>query len=117
MSEPRQPYRPFTLAECQTATAFLADYMDRVRAAFKDQEEAQRKAKHLCRACYYLRGHQGGTMTTAVYCGGCGEVMRFGSTATDRLCKACAEWFGVCCRCGADPHEQHRRVLERKRKR
>jgi len=114
MGEPRQPHRPFTLAECQTATAYLAYYINRVRAAFKDDDEDRRKAKCLCRACYYVRNRQGGTVTTAVYCGGCGEVMHFNSTATDRLCEACAERFGVCCRCGADMYEQHRRVLERK---
>lgn len=61
---------------------------------------------------YYANSRIGGAAMTMSHCGICGVGMMFGSTATDKLCRGCAEQHGLCIRCGADLEGKERRKVK-----
>lgn len=67
-----------------------------------DPNIEERKAKHLCRVCFYMRSNSwAGQAFTDKNCEGCNVKMTFATTNTDSFCNTCAEKYGVCKHCGA----------------
>lgn len=82
-------------------------------AFLTDHDKKNRKAKLECKACYYMRtGRIGGAAMTQQACGICGDVVMYGSTNTDAMCRKCAEKYQLCVCCGADQELRPRRVVK-----
>lgn len=103
----QRPAKKIDSVAVQRATTFARGWKaDTLRVAERlkeDSDAEQRKAEQLCQTCYYLRksGIAGQAITTQP-CGICEENQTYSSTATDVLCKPCAEKHQLCKRCGAD---------------
>lgn len=115
-----KPKRPFDVSDVASATHFnrrsLGEWIARAERAFADTDRAKRLERHECRWCFYARsGGVAGAALTSKPCDACGDIQHYESTATDRLCRACAERLGLCVRCIADVDLVDRRKLERKR--
>ena len=107
-------YRKFTLDECTGITSIRKEILDDMQKAISDVDRQHRLDKALCKLCFYLHyGRIGGSSSTEVLCGECKTLMKFGSTAVDRLCLSCAKKFFTCKRCGADLDYKFRKKLER----
>jgi len=105
-----------------SATVQMQTYMNtkRMESTIKhadwyqnDPDNDDRLEKQQCRACFYTTGKLGGAAMTERPCGECRTDMLFGSTATDALCKRCAEKLELCKECGGDIHDRPKRRIER----
>lgn len=82
---------------------YVEDALEAAKNLASDTQKKERVEKGLCLSCFYLfKQRMGGAAITNRQCAGCETVMRFSSTATDLLCKPCANANALCCRCGAD---------------
>jgi hypothetical protein len=70
----------FTLAHLHNATAQANQAMDRARDAFLDRNRKTRVSRHLCPACFYLRGTQHTNVSPTKDCELCGREMQFGTS-------------------------------------
>lgn len=67
-----------------------------------DPNKSARKAKHLCKFCFYVETSRiGGCAITNTVCATCDTEMSFGNTCTDVFCEKCAEELKMCKHCGA----------------
>lgn len=68
-----------------------------------DVYKSARKAKALCKYCYYYNTSRiGGCMITSKPCcaEGCDQTLTFGNTCTDVFCTECATKLKLCKHCG-----------------
>lgn len=92
----------------------LDEWIANAERAWLDSDRDERRAGCLCRWCFYAVGSRiGGAAMTTRKCDSCGEDQMFASTATDPLCRICAERLGLCKRCGGDVEMANRTKLER----
>lgn len=78
----------------------VKNYLKTADALRQDPEQEKREAEGLCKPCHYTQGMRlGGAAFTTSDCHHCGKEMRFGSTATDRLCLDCANQLHLCKQC------------------
>lgn len=78
--------------------------------AYLTDNEREKRGKIICRYCFYIRGSRvGGTAMTTWYCGVCQKESLAGSTATPKVCSACAHEWELCHVCGGDIHMRKRR--------
>ena len=67
-----------------------------------DTEREQRLEEGLCPQCYYIHKTRiGGCAMTTQPCGICDKEVLYSSTATDKVCTACAKEHEICKRCAA----------------
>lgn len=89
----------------QSATARAGAYVNRILAGAKalelDERKVERIAKHECKSCFY-GGRMGGAAMTEQPCMSCTQPQLYSSTATDVLCRPCAEYASLCKHCGGD---------------
>ena len=78
-----------------------------------DPDKKMRLAEGFCISCFYSGPRIGGAAMTERPCGVCGTKMMFGSTATDKVCQACAVKQELCRECGADLRLRPRRKFEK----
>jgi hypothetical protein len=75
------------------------------------EQQTERLLKALCPCCFQTRSKRLGLAAiTQRECALCDTTMRSATTATDLLCKPCAQANTLCIQCGADvelnPHKQ-----------
>lgn len=92
----------------ERAQARIADLKRLSDAIQADSEADQRRARQLCKACYYFTGLGGAAITTQP-CMSCQVDQTYGSTNTDALCMPCAQAGSLCKHCGADVDLKARR--------
>ena len=90
----------------QLAKAPLCDVKE-----LSTEQQAERFLKALCPCCFQTRSKRLGLAAiTQRECALCDTTMRSATTATDLLCKPCAQANTLCLQCGADveltPHKQ-----------
>lgn len=73
-----------------------------------DRYKEARLKSQFCKACFYSSRIGGQAMTTRP-CMSCGSPELYSSTATDKLCLACAQEGNLCKRCGGDIDLRERR--------
>lgn len=97
----------------------VSNMLARAAVVADDHDNAKRLEAHECRFCFYLgRGALAGQAFTSWKCGLCGAEGQHANTAVPRVCRPCAEGFGLCVTCGGDIQHQHRtRRFGRKRRR
>lgn len=83
----------------------IMDLADKLR---HDPEKHNRMQACLCPMCYY-GSRLGGQAVTTEPCMCCGEEQMYSSTATDALCRPCAQETGLCKHCGGDRELRVRR--------
>ena len=67
---------------------------------YADKNKKDRKAKYLCRYCYYFSPDRiGGSAITNVVCACCDESMSFCNTCVDVVCSKCAGNYNICKHC------------------
>lgn len=101
------PYKALTtyaaLWATNRAVDLAADHLNRAHAFNGDTERKQRLIESCCKSCwYFMRPRIGGAAMTTWYCGMCAKRALDGSTATDRVCLACAKEHRLCTQCGGD---------------
>lgn len=114
-----QRRRELTLDDVRNASYFnrrhLTEWIAQAERAFADLDRAKRMERHECRWCFYAKSSRiAGQAITTKPCDSCGEPQTYSSTATDRVCRPCAERLGICVLCAADIDLVDRRKLERK---
>lgn len=81
----------------------IKDTLERAQKITYDGDKKERVEACLCKACYYIFNHRmGGAAMTNRPCGICDTKMQFASTATDVICKGCAQENDLCKQCGGD---------------
>ena len=89
----------------------IDEALKRAHRLTEDPDKKIREDNCLCRSCYYLSNVRiGGATITQRPCGICEAIMRFGSTASDVICHACAKDNNICKQCGADMELKDRRT-------
>lgn len=90
------------------ANYFRKQYVEKMTSSliqyYSDDRVKERKAKHLCRYCFYVNTSRiGGSAITTKTCSaeGCDTEMYFGNTCTDVFCDECADKLKLCKHCGA----------------
>ena len=90
--------------------ASMRELLDKIDT---DPQKKDRIKKCECKICFYQTGGRiGGAAMTDRECAFCGEVMHFGSTATNKMCQGCATKAGLCKICGADINYVNKRKRE-----
>ena len=97
------------------AKSYIQDATENALRCASDIEAKVRQSQGLCKFCFYFMFSRiGGAAMTERPCGICNKVVMYGSTATDKLCLACAKENCLCKQCGADSELRVRRVYGKK---
>lgn len=89
----------------------INETLNRAQRLTDDPDKELREKECVCKSCHYLSNIRiGGASMTERPCGICEDIMRFGSTATDVICKECAKDNKICKQCGADMELKDRRT-------
>lgn len=102
--------KKFDLEDVRFRTSIQKDWLDKCKKYFDDPDKIKRLAEQECVVCYYTSRIAGQAFTNA-NCKLCDVVMQFHTTATDRLCIACAKEHSLCKHCGADIHYRKRNKI------
>jgi hypothetical protein len=86
-----------------TNLRYFKNLSDKVLKYDSDSEHEHRTSVSLCKYCFYITPDRiGGAVMTTQPCGICEEDQRYGSTATNVICKKCGIKYELCVHCGAD---------------
>jgi hypothetical protein len=84
------------------ATRSVESAVARAHKLTTDPDKEARLQRGFCRACFYAGARMAGQAFTTQPCACCREDQRYSSTATDALCKPCADKHDLCKHCGGD---------------
>lgn len=96
-----------------TAIQYGESIVQRALEFMRDDKRKQRLAEAECKTCFYVNNQRiGGSAMTSRPCGICEIPQMYGSTATDKLCVACAVKHQLCKQCGGDLLLRPRRIFK-----
>lgn len=98
------------LGNTERAKARIAELQKLAQAIESDSDKSARLARQHCKACHYF-SRMGGAAITTQPCMSCAKDQTYGSTATDALCRSCAEAGNLCRHCGGDIELRTRRRI------
>ena len=93
--------RYLMVSNTNRAKSRVDDALAQAKRIADDTDRKARLERQFCKACFYFT-RMGGAACTTQPCACCASPERYGSTATDVLCKPCAKEHSLCKHCGGD---------------